>query len=255
MRLLKLLTVTFAATSLSCATTHPGVVAKTGAAAGTVEPVIMSIRDNTDLSDKHYMFLEYTIENKTEEWMNVQVTSVVIDGTPTEILTDDKLESWIEGAELKLAKAQYNTAMILGSMAAVGGAVAATSGHDGTAKAGAIAMGAAAVGAVGTGIRRDQQKANSGKKGVNGTVQVPSTHILTPFKVSPESYVRRWIVVTNPTHKIEKEVAGTTKGIPVLINTSAQVAVGEGKTPSQSNFATTIKTVYAVKSRLDRYGN
>jgi hypothetical protein len=177
----------------SCATTHPGNMAESGN-----NEVLISVERQYDLSDKHYIFYEYTIENKTPEWKDVQIVGVNFDGQDTEILTGDKLSSWIEGAELKMQASQYNQALLLGSIIAVGGVAAGTSHDSNVQVAGLTAMAGAAAYSAGSGISRAQNKANSGIKGENGTVNVPRTHVFVPSKVAPDSYIRRWVVVRAP---------------------------------------------------------
>lgn len=176
-----------------CASTHPGTVAESRS-----KDVEISVERNDELSDKHYIFMEYTIENKTPEWREVQIVNVAFEGQPSEILTDDKLEAWIEGAELKLKAAQYNQQVLLGSMAAVGGIAAVSSRDAGTQSVGLATMAGAGAVSAGSAVAKAQGKANSGVKGVNGTVNVPKTHVFVPSKVAPDSYIRRWIVMRAP---------------------------------------------------------
>jgi hypothetical protein len=177
----------------ACATTHSGPIAES-----KEKSVVISVDENTDLSDKYYLFLEYTIENTSTEWKDIQIVDVDFRGQETEVLVDEQLSSWIEGAEHKLKAAQYNQDLLIGSMVLAGGIVAGTSSSNTGKVAGAATMvGAAAVG-VGTDISRAKNQASSGAKGENGTVNVPKTHIFVPSKIAPESYIRRWIVLKAP---------------------------------------------------------
>jgi hypothetical protein len=178
---------------IGCAMTHPGRVANSEA-----KDVVISVDRNSDLSDSNYLFLEYTIENTTKDWKDVQVVQAGFEGQDTEILTGDKLEAWIEGAELKLQKSRYNTALLLGSVAAVGGVAAVTSGDPNVQVVGVSALAGSTAVAAGQGISHARGSANSGAKGLNGTVNVPKLHAFVPSKVAPESYIRRWIVVRVP---------------------------------------------------------
>jgi hypothetical protein len=195
--MLRILVVTSIATLLQgCATTHPGkeTVAKQKA-------IVVSVQEKIELSDDYYRFLEFTIENKTSEWKDVKFNSVQWSGKPSEILVNEKLSSWIEGAELKLQKEQYNTAMMLGTIGAVG-AVAAIGSNDKTIQTtGAVAAVGAVSASSAISIANNQNAANSGQRGLNNTVNVPQNHIFAPVKVPPGSYVRRWIVIGNPVIK------------------------------------------------------
>ena len=206
----------------------------------------MSVLKNSDLSDKYYLFYEYTIENTTNEWKDVQVKSVYFDGQETEILTDDKLSSWIEGAELKLKAANYNRELLLSSIVAVGGVAALTSNNSNVQVVGAgAAVGAAAVGGA-KDISRARQKAVTGMKGVNQTVNVPQSHIFVPSKVAPESYIKRWIVVRAPDVKKGSKTIRSGNNF-YYSHSLVTVSTINNK---DANFTTTVKTGYVT----DEYG-
>ena len=187
--------------NVSCASIHEG---SEGQSKDT--KVKISADRNWDLSDKYYLFYELTLENTTSEWQDMQVTKVQFEGQETEILHGDKLASWIEGAELKLKAANYNKDLLLGSMMVVGAAAAGVSKNSTVQTTGVLVASAGAVGATASGIGKARDQAVSGVKGLNGTVNVPNTHILVPTKIAPESYVRRWIVMAapKPPAKLEK---------------------------------------------------
>lgn len=198
----KFLFVVFSSFLFGCASAHMGTMAE------SQDPdVVVSVERNPDLSDKYYLFYEYTIENKSSQWKDVQVVNVTFENEKSEILTGASLSAWIEGAELKLKAAEYNSQMLLASIVAVGGivGVSATDPNVKVAGLGAMATGAA----LGTaqGVGRAQGKATSGKRGIGGTVDVPQTHIFVPSKVAPESYIRRWVVLRAPAQQPVKKAA------------------------------------------------
>lgn len=177
----------------ACATTHTGPLAESNE-----KSVVISVDENTSLSDKYYLFLEYTIENTSAEWKDIQIIDIDFKGQNTEVLVDEQLSSWIEGAELKLKAAQYNQDLLIGSMVLAGGVIAGTSSSNTGKVAGAVTMAGAATAGVATNISRVKNQASTGMKGENGTVNVPKTHIFVPSKIAPESYIRRWIVLKAP---------------------------------------------------------
>jgi hypothetical protein len=191
--MLKALVFLLSLLTVACATTHPGTLSESNE-----KTVTVSILKNTELSDKYYYFYEYTIENMTGEWKDIQIKNTYFEGQQTEILTDDKLSSWIEGAELKLKKANYNRDLLLGSIVAVGGVAAMTSSNTNVQTAGAGAAVGAVVASGAIDLSRAKQTAVSGTKGLNQTVNVPQSHVLVPSKIAPESYIKRWVVVRAP---------------------------------------------------------
>ena len=179
----------------ACATTHSENVSVSSLRDNDVK---ISIVNRHSLSDDYYLFLEYTFENRSADWVDIKVSSLGYSKGSTEILANDKLSSWIEGAELKLKKRNHNTAVLLASIAAVGGIAGGLSSDGNIQVAGLAAAGGAAAVAGGIDLANATQQASSGIKGLNQTVEVPKTHILTPFKVAPGSYVKRWVVIKKP---------------------------------------------------------
>jgi hypothetical protein len=193
--------------AVACATTHNG----RPIAASNTPTVALSTGAVYELSDKYYTFVEYTVENKSSEWLDMKVDGVLVNGVETELLTGDKLKSWIEGADLKLRKSQYNTSLLLASFAVAGAATAATSGSNnwrnaGVATAG-VALGASAVNDINR--AKKQASSNISTKDIRtSNVEVPESNILIPFKVAPESYVKRWLVIRYSIDNSGKLVTG-----------------------------------------------
>jgi|GEM_PF-2972069 len=188
--------------STGCVSTHPGVMSKSSLKSSNLK---VSVQDQENLSDKYYMFLEYTFENTSPEWFDIKVSSLGFHKANTEILVNDKLSAWIEGAELKLKKNNYNTAVLLGSIAAVGGIAGGLSSDSNVQVAGLGAALGAGVAASVIGVQQERTRAGSGNKGLNQTVQVPKNHVFVPFKVAPGSYVKRWVVVRKPPYPNDYE--------------------------------------------------
>ena len=188
----------------SCATTHPGNMA-TGIPETNSE-LRMSVKKNFTLSNQHYSFLEFTIENLGDDWKQFHVTDLGYGGAKSDILKNEKLIAWLEGRELKLRQSRYNTSLLLGSIAAVGMGTAAFSKNKNVRAAGVgTALGAAATDA-GMRLSQAQKNANAGlkaKQAGSGVTNVPKSHILTPFPVAPGSFVRKWVVIGVP-RKSEK---------------------------------------------------
>ena len=194
--IIKALSTLFILISLSaCVTTHPGVMSNSSDKSSSL---LVSVDEDSSISDKYYAFLEYTFENTSTDWIKVKVARLGFENSTTEILVNDRLSSWLEGVELKLKKNQHNTAVILGSVAAVGGIAAATSSNGNIQVAGLGAMVGVTGAAVAIDVGNARRRAQSGEKGLNQTVNVPKTHVFVPFEVAPGSYVKRWVVVRKP---------------------------------------------------------
>ena len=192
----------------SCASVHPGEKTKSSV---KDDKVTVSINENKDLSDKYYIFMEYTFQNNSDKWVDADIKQLSFIGEDTEVLIDDKLNAWVEGAELKLKRKNYNKSVILASVVGVSGIIGSTSSNGNLKMASAVAT----IGAVGVaandGIRNTLQDKNSGLKGLNQTVNVPKSYILAPFKIAPESYVRKWVVIKRPEKGIKRSQSAKTE--------------------------------------------
>ena len=137
-----------------------------------------------DLSDKHYLFLEFTFENRSNEWKDLRVQSLGFPNSKNEILVNNRLKSWTEGLELRIKKylakllARKVNPMSIDSLNAFSNLKLAIYSNNYVPATGAV-----------PGTLKSLDKTNSRK------VLVPNTHILAPIQVAPDSYARRWVVL------------------------------------------------------------
>ncbi len=223
--------------TVACASTHPGTISES-----KEKTVTVSVLKNLDLSDKYYYFYEYTIENMTAEWKDIQIKNTYFEGQETEILTDDKLASWIEGAELKLKTANYNRDLLLGSIVAVGGVAAMTSSNSNVQVAGAGAAVGAVVASGAIDLSRAKQQAVTGTKGLNQTVNVSQSHVLVPSKIAPESYIKRWVVVRAPAGKVQGKDQGAIKFSSSYFNSQKLITTAILDSTKEVSFNTQVQT-------------
>ena len=179
----------------ACASIHPGQKAL------TTDPnsnILLSVKINSSLSDRYYLFLEYTVENKTSEWINFKTAFVGFEGDETEILVNSRLKSWIESKELELQRQNYNRAILLGSIAAVGGVTGVVSNNETVQMVGLSSMAGALVVSAADDIGREKNRVERGQKPLEQTVNIPDSYVLKPFELAPGSYLKRWVVVKKP---------------------------------------------------------
>lgn len=179
----------------ACASIHPGQKAlSTDPNSG----VVLSVKVNNSLSDDHYLFLDYTVENTTPEWIKFKTSYVAFEDQKTEVLINERLKSWVESKELELQRQNYSRAILLGSIAAVGGVTGVVSNDETIQMAGLTTMAGALVVSGADDIGRAKNRVERGQKDFTHTVNVPDSYILKPFEVAPGSYLKRWIVVKKP---------------------------------------------------------
>ncbi len=188
-----------------CATTHPGLKGVTDKKDGQL---VVSVAENTSLSDDFYGFFEYTFENVSDEWKRMRVVHVGFPNFENHILINNDLHAWIEGAELKFKQNRHNMALLTVGVAALGGVIAGTSSNRNTQVFGAGVMAASMGPQVGVSFSDSMIALNAGQKGLNRTVNVPKNHVFVPFSVAPKSFVRRWVVLKTPKIKESEQEEG-----------------------------------------------
>lgn len=153
--------------------------------------VVISGAENASLSSTHFAEVDFTFENKSADW--IRIKSVTLDfGDPAlneavKLPVGNDLIAWAKAAEQNKAISDYNTAMVLGSVAAVGSVAAMTSRDQGVQSAGALAALGATGGLAVSSIRDERRKVELAKV-------VPPDHILSDGFVNPPGlHAKKWV--------------------------------------------------------------
>ncbi|HXH31532.1 MAG TPA: hypothetical protein VNJ01_12010 [Bacteriovoracaceae bacterium] len=168
----------------SCASTMPG-----NDAESTSRSISASVSINQDLSEDNFKMFQVSIKNNTNKWIEIDsATFETLPVSEVDVLVGEKMSSWFEAKNLEKRVSDYNTSLVLGSVALAGAAVAVGSGHPQTSAVGAIALG----GAVTASAARDLMES---KNRAQFQSLFPATHIFHPFTIPPHKVVQRWILV------------------------------------------------------------
>ena len=191
---------------VSCATTMPGSKISTGS-----KKVSATITQNYNFSDQRIQMHQVALRNETDHW--IELEGATLDANKSiSVLVGDHITSWVEACTLEKNVSDYNTALVLGSIAVAGSAVAVSSSHPQTSGIGAIA----ALGSIGAMGVRDFQ---TSKDRVTFQKAFPEKHIFHALVIPPRKVIQRWILVENPAQETftlrmkgkEEEVVMTVK--------------------------------------------
>lgn len=175
---------------VGCASIHNGNYAKNEKGESIKKGnLIVSGIENSSLSSQYFLPIDFTFENLTNEF--VTITAVKVEFKETEanaqmsVPMGSELVAWSKAAQQNAAISDYNTALVLGSIA-VAGAVGAQS-NSSAGNAAAIAGATAFVGL-------SVQEINNNLSALEKAKILPETHIYSgDFVIPPGLHSKKWI--------------------------------------------------------------
>jgi hypothetical protein len=169
----------------SCASTTPGDKVNTGS-----EDLYVSLKLDPGYSNNRIQMYQLSVKNNTSDWMEFEGALLDSD-SEIAVLVGNRVPAWFEACDLERKVSEYNTNLLLGSLAVGGAVLASSTQHAPTGRIGAIT----ALGSISAiGVREFQNS----KERVDFQQAFPQTHIFRPFVVPPKKVVQRWILVENP---------------------------------------------------------
>ena len=170
----------------SCATTMPGSDLK-------LESNLLSATyklNSTFSSDTTKMY-QISISNLSNSWIDIDSVTLSDPSASVQILIGSKMNAWIEACRLEKEVSDYNTALLLGSLAITGAVVNGVSSNSSTANIGhTVSMGAITA----AGLKAFVDTKNY----VEFQSLLPETHLLRSFYIPSQKVIQRWIIVENP---------------------------------------------------------
>lgn len=188
-----------------CASIHSGQFAQPVDSAGVAEKtighstglgLIVSGKENENFSNRFFGNIDLTFENTSSKW--IRIKKVVLEfsdpkiNQAVRIPVGADLVAWSEATQQRNAVRDANTALALGTIAAIGAGTAALA-NDNNVRAAGATLGA--VGAGGLSIH--------GIRAVNSQLElarfVPKSHILSDdFVVPPGLHAKKWVTLYVP---------------------------------------------------------
>ncbi len=177
---------------LGCASIHSGNMSK-DEKGQVLKKGGMSVSglENNALASTHFLPIDVTVENNTNEWIVITNASVSFGSEEVTskmlVPVGRDLVTWAEAAQQNAAISAYNTSLLLGAVAAAG-AVGTRSGDSGLASASALALAGGGVGLTAVAI-------NDKLGSIEKARVLPDTHLYSgTFAVPPGLHVKRWAV-------------------------------------------------------------
>ena len=155
--------------------------------------LVISGAENTTLASDYFGVIDFTFENQTSDWIRIKNVTLDFGDKATndavKIPIGNELIAWARAAEQNKAIKDYNTALLLGSVMAIGLTAASVSNNQGLQATGALAAFGATGGLAVVSVRDEKQKAELAKL-------VPSTHLMSDdFVVAPGLHAKKWITL------------------------------------------------------------
>lgn len=185
---------------VGCASIHKGEYAKQVDEDGSVKKgnvtnsgIIVSGSEVSSLASKHFTQLDFTFENTTNQWIEIDKVNIsYMDKKLNKLVKvplGKKLMMWSEAAKQNKVIADHNRSVLIGAIAgvaAVGGAVS----KNYRARGAAAAVLSASAGALAYNELKD--KINDAEL----AKIVPKSHLLnTPLYIPPGLHAKRWIAI------------------------------------------------------------
>lgn len=189
----KFVVVVLSCVVLGCANIHNGNFEKDEKGKETVKGGLkVSALENTSLSSKHFLPMDFTIENTTDEWIVIESAKLTFNDQATTanfiVPVGRDLLAWSDAARQNAAISSYNTALALSAVTLAGAAVAGGSSDKNVAQAGAL-------GAVGAGTALTAVEISEYKGKLEKARVVPETHLYgDAFSIPPGLHAKKWVV-------------------------------------------------------------
>jgi hypothetical protein len=196
--------------ALGCASVRTGTVAEPHEAgpiarASSAGIVLRGI-ENTRLSGGYVMVIDFTLENRTNGWIRVEDTALDFGSERLNASiyypAGNDLIAWAEARQREIDVSDYNTAVALGALAALGGIAAMATDHDAGRIGGLAAVGLATGGLSAISFRRQIEALESPDRDPRSLL-FPTNHLLHGgFVIPPDSHTKKWIAVYASDHAI-----------------------------------------------------
>lgn len=213
----------------SCATTMPGKNLSTGNA-----KITATIAQNSTFSNERIQMYQFSLKNNSDTWVELEGATLLASKNVS-VLVGDRISSWTEACTLEKNVSDYNTALVLGSLAIGGAVVAGSSNHSQTANTGAVI----ALGSISAMAVRDYQNS---KNKIEFQRAFPDKHIFQPVVIPPQKVIQRWILIENPAGESFKLNLKNKEGDKIELSVRGANAEPEAEVPAGPVKITPYKT-------------
>lgn len=179
-----------------CASVHSGRYAEQ--VGEEDQSLVVSAKLNSMMSGDYFGMLEFTFENRSEEWVHIKEVRIEPEMSKGQeyvtVLAGEKLNQWYNSTMARNAISQHNAAIGAGLLMGVG-AVAAGRGNNSTTQVAGKVLATAALGSL------TLQSLNKTLDRIEGAQIFPHSHIYHgETYVPPGLFVRKWLVLNTRQH-------------------------------------------------------
>lgn len=153
--------------------------------------LVISGKENKDLSSQHFGTVNLTFENKSPKWIHIKKVSIEFPESElnekVRIPVGYELDAWAKATQERNSIRDFNSALIWGSIMAAGGVAAGVSSNRNVQAAGAVS-------AIGAGTVLTAKSIDSAYSRVQLSKILPATHLLSEgFVIPPGLHAMKWI--------------------------------------------------------------
>jgi hypothetical protein len=190
-KLLNVAIILFSHFLVSCATTMPGKEIP------TYYPAVQANIDMDDnFSNKNIQLYQISFKNKSNDWVDIDL-GVINEDPKIKVLVGNKINAWIEACVLEKNVSDYNTSLVLGTLA-VGGMIVAGSASNSSSSGSTNTMNVAAITSLGAMSGLAVMGFQDSKNRVEFQQKLPEKHAFRAFSIPPKKVIQRWILIENP---------------------------------------------------------
>jgi len=191
---------------ISCASLHSGYYAEQIDEKGNVIKkkktdigLVISAKEDPDLSSKYFGFINLTFENKSQEWIRIKKVSIDLlseeANKNVKFTSGNDLTLWQEAVIKRNEIREYNRELLLASIAVIGTTVAMTSDNKGVKAAGAFT-------GLGALTSLTVNEFNKVINNIENAKIFPRTHLFSEeFIVPPGLFTKKWVLLNTTNHK------------------------------------------------------
>ena len=209
LHLLILLVMVIAITT-SCANVHTGNIAQHVDNKGDVQlknkevdpevkDLVISGKENKNLSTRYFGLIDFIFENNTDRWIRLKDVKVYFENTDIDqmiILTSGKdLSTWYKATKRQLLKESSKKQVAFGIIEALGEGIVLSKDNPSLQTAGAIAP-------LGLAESVSLDTLNKQKDGLKNATLFPGDHLYSSdISIPPGFFVQKWILLNTSNHK------------------------------------------------------
>ena len=160
--------------------------------------LVITTELNESLSSEHFGMMEFVLENRTEDWLEIENIELLIENKTirrsVRFTRGEEFSIWNKAVSKKISVENYNKSLLYGSLLGVAGGLSATNNNSNAKDLGKI-LGVATLGSL------TVDEVSQLRKRVEGVDLFPGGNLLNPNKkIPPDLFVESWLLINTRNH-------------------------------------------------------